>query len=408
MVSFNAIGPVKIEAEVKSIRPGTKREVGTYRLEWAAPDRFREEIHFGTANEVKVASGETLYVKRDANYTSLLLFCAEEVMNPAELVAFFARAEARTEASAAALDRNKGDIGAELSHGIVASGHGAMLFDGPDASEIWIDQKHGWPSWIALHRTSGEETIEYGRYRPEGSGFIAFHRQYLVSGNAIMEIDIKHLVRAPSFSAAAFDPPKGAEKLDWCSDEIPPQRLPLKPPLPVTADDFESPEILDAFVRADGTPSRLEILASGGPAEDAAIRKLANLIRFTPATCGGRAVASETPLAISAMDIAVAETVNIPMAGKDGYTNPQCIHCPDPEYSEEGYSERIQGELIMDVVIGVDGRVHNIRVIKGLGHGLDEEAIHAARDVWRFKPALGPNGKPAPVRMLIDINFHLY
>lgn len=96
------------------------------------------------------------------------------------------------------------------------------------------------------------------------------------------------------------------------------------------------------------------------------------------------------------------------MAGKNGYTTPQCIHCPDPEYSEEALRAKIQGEVALDVVIGTDGRAHNIRVTKSLGHGLDEEAIHEARDVWRFKPALGPDGKPAAVRILVEIHFHVY
>jgi len=62
----------------------------------------------------------------------------------------------------------------------------------------------------------------------------------------------------------------------------------------------------------------------------------------------------------------------------------------------------------MSVVIGLDGQAHNIVVVKALGHGLDEAAIHAARDVWRFEPANGPDGKSAAVRMLIDISLHLY
>lgn len=69
---------------------------------------------------------------------------------------------------------------------------------------------------------------------------------------------------------------------------------------------------------------------------------------------------------------------------------------------------KIQGLVILEVVIGADGRAHGAVVTKSLGYGLDEEAIHAVRDVWRFKPALGPDGKPAAVRMLIEIDFHLY
>jgi periplasmic protein TonB len=46
-------------------------------------------------------------------------------------------------------------------------------------------------------------------------------------------------------------------------------------------------------------------------------------------------------------------------------------------------------------------------VVKGLGLGLDEKAIEAVR-TWRFRPAAGPNGHPAPVRQTIEVTFHLY
>lgn len=97
-----------------------------------------------------------------------------------------------------------------------------------------------------------------------------------------------------------------------------------------------------------------------------------------------------------------------PMAGENGYGQPGCIYCPDPQYSDAGFKLKIQGEVVLDVVIGVDGRATNVHVVKGLGYGLDEEAVKSASQIWRFKPALGPNGQPATVRMLIDIDFRLF
>jgi TonB family protein len=59
------------------------------------------------------------------------------------------------------------------------------------------------------------------------------------------------------------------------------------------------------------------------------------------------------------------------------------------------------------VVIQADGRATDIHVSQGLGLGLDEKAIEAVR-AWRFKPALGPDGRPAAVRMPIEVTFRLY
>lgn len=63
---------------------------------------------------------------------------------------------------------------------------------------------------------------------------------------------------------------------------------------------------------------------------------------------------------------------------------------------------------MLDVVIGADGQAREIVVKKSLEHSLDEQAIRAVHDVWRFKPANGPDGKPATVHLLIEIDFHLY
>jgi len=97
-----------------------------------------------------------------------------------------------------------------------------------------------------------------------------------------------------------------------------------------------------------------------------------------------------------------------PQAGQNGYGEPVCLYCPIPQYSDTGFKLKIQGMVLLSVVIGVDGRAHSIRVVKGLGYGLDQEAVKSVRDVYRFKPALGPTGQPAPVRMLIEVDFHLY
>ncbi|MHB8639066.1 MAG: energy transducer TonB, partial [Candidatus Acidiferrales bacterium] len=97
-----------------------------------------------------------------------------------------------------------------------------------------------------------------------------------------------------------------------------------------------------------------------------------------------------------------------PNAGENGFGTPVCLYCPDPKYSDAAFKLKIQGVVVLDVVIGADGRAHNIHVSKGLGYGLDQEAIKAVRDIYRFKPAIGPDGQAAAVHMLFEIEFRLY
>lgn len=96
-----------------------------------------------------------------------------------------------------------------------------------------------------------------------------------------------------------------------------------------------------------------------------------------------------------------------PSAGTGGYGSPACLYCPQPQFSDEAVKAKYQGTVLLVAIITADGRATDIRVAKGLGLGLDEKAVEAVR-TWRFRPALGPDGKPSSVRQTIEVTFHLY
>lgn len=62
---------------------------------------------------------------------------------------------------------------------------------------------------------------------------------------------------------------------------------------------------------------------------------------------------------------------------------------------------------MLNVTITADGRATDIHIAKGPGLGLEEKAIEAVR-TWRFKPALGPNGRPVAVYIPIEVTFRLF
>jgi TonB family protein len=64
----------------------------------------------------------------------------------------------------------------------------------------------------------------------------------------------------------------------------------------------------------------------------------------------------------------------------------QILSKPTPTYSAEARDLRTQGDVVLEVVFRADGFVDVVRVVSGLGHGLDEAAIAAAKRI-RFKPA---------------------
>lgn len=94
-------------------------------------------------------------------------------------------------------------------------------------------------------------------------------------------------------------------------------------------------------------------------------------------------------------------------AGVNGVGAPQCIYCPQPEYSDEARKAKYQGTVLLDVTVTADGRVVNPVVIKGPGLGLEEKALSQVRN-WKMRAAVGPNGRPVNSRVQIEVTFHLY
>jgi len=92
--------------------------------------------------------------------------------------------------------------------------------------------------------------------------------------------------------------------------------------------------------------------------------------------------------------------------GKQGVTVPQVIYNPEPSFSDEARKAKMQGIVVLLVIVGKDGHTYNIRVGQSLGMGLDEKAIEALSR-WRFKPAT-LNGQPVATQIAVEVDFHLY
>ncbi|MGB7759800.1 MAG: TonB family protein [Bryobacteraceae bacterium] len=83
----------------------------------------------------------------------------------------------------------------------------------------------------------------------------------------------------------------------------------------------------------------------------------------------------------------------------------EILEKPRPAYTAEARSLRIEGEVVLDVIFGASGEVVVLDVRKRLGHGLDENAIAAARTI-RFHPAFR-DGKPVDATGIVHIDFQL-
>ena len=88
-----------------------------------------------------------------------------------------------------------------------------------------------------------------------------------------------------------------------------------------------------------------------------------------------------------------------------GIAPPRLLREVKPRYTEEARRQSIEGDVLLEIVVLADGRIGSIRVVRSLGHGLDDRAVDAVRQ-WRFAAA-ERYGTPVDVLVEIAVEFRL-
>lgn len=93
-------------------------------------------------------------------------------------------------------------------------------------------------------------------------------------------------------------------------------------------------------------------------------------------------------------------------AGVSAQLHPvEILSKPNPAYTPEARRLRVEGEVVLDVIFSASGELRVLRLVRGLGHGLDEAALRAAEQIV-FKPARR-DGQPVDSRAMLRIIFRL-
>ena len=92
-------------------------------------------------------------------------------------------------------------------------------------------------------------------------------------------------------------------------------------------------------------------------------------------------------------------------AGDDGVTSPRAVQQVAPGYPIEAMHAGVHGVVRLEAIVGADGSVQDVRVVKSLDrtYGLDAEAVRAAK-AWRFEAGL-KDGSPVPVALTLEMTF---
>jgi protein TonB len=88
-----------------------------------------------------------------------------------------------------------------------------------------------------------------------------------------------------------------------------------------------------------------------------------------------------------------------------GVSKPVVLYQVEPEFSEEARKAKFSGNVEVYLWVDTDGKPSHIKVVRGVGMGLDQKAMDAVRQ-YRFKPAM-KDGKPVQVDLYVDVNFQI-
>ena len=98
-------------------------------------------------------------------------------------------------------------------------------------------------------------------------------------------------------------------------------------------------------------------------------------------------------------------TSAVPVRPGGAVSRPRATFDPKPQYTEMARRARVQGTVILDVIIDAQGRVKDVAVLKTLPMGLDASAAETVRR-WRFEPAT-LNGRPVDCIMTLTVHFEV-
>ena len=113
------------------------------------------------------------------------------------------------------------------------------------------------------------------------------------------------------------------------------------------------------------------------------------------------------PIALSAQQGAPQNPSEIVYTHSEkGMTVPKAVYQPAPEYADGPRRKKIQGAVLVSMIVNADGKVRDPQVLSSLDKDLDKKAVECVSK-WKFNPAT-KDGQPVAMRLVVQVNFHLY
>lgn len=89
-----------------------------------------------------------------------------------------------------------------------------------------------------------------------------------------------------------------------------------------------------------------------------------------------------------------------------GVTAPRAIYSPDPQFTDAARKAKYSGTAVLRLTVTTEGTTRDVKILNSLTPDLDRKAVAAVK-TWKFEPAM-KDGKPVPVSIDVEVDFHLY
>jgi TonB family protein len=184
--------------------------------------------------------------------------------------------------------------------------------------------------------------------------------------------------------------------------------------------------ILHAIISKQGTMEKLSVISGNGMLVASAMDAVKQWT-YKPYLLNGQPVEVETSITVNytfgdpnsmgrGSGTGIGNGSGLGPGSGDGYgtgvkqigggvKGPVPIYESEPEYTELARQDKVQGVVLVHLVVDEQGLPQHLHVSRGLGDGLNEKAVEAVRQ-YRFKPAT-ENGKPVAVWLNVEVNFQL-
>jgi len=195
-------------------------------------------------------------------------------------------------------------------------------------------------------------------------------------------------------------------------------------PLQAKKDKIEGTVYITFIVETDGSISNAKVLRGiGGGCDESALNAIKNMPSWEPGTQRGKPVRVQynMPVKFTLGEKDRAMAYEIPSNQNDNEVFTVVENSPEFKgghaalsdymksvvvYPEQAKKDKIEGTIYITFVVEKDGSVSNAKVLRGIGHGLDEVALKAIQNMPAWEPGT-QRGKPVRVQFNMPVKFAL-